>query len=103
MMRLNRRTIIFGIVFWILLLASVVLDDRHRWLDTAWLFACLAFGAIASVFSIMEMFRNRRTSGEYLYYRGVPRWMRWFLQDEDQYAKDLERRKNTAARSATRE
>ena len=50
---------------------------------------------ITSVFSILEMFPNRGTSREYLYHRGVPRWMRWFFLDEDRYAKDLEKRKNT--------
>jgi hypothetical protein len=78
-----KRTTIFGISFWALFLASAALSARYRWLDTAWLFACILFGIIASVFSVGEMFRNHRVSGEYIYYRGVPRWMRRFLVDDE--------------------
>lgn len=95
-----KRTTIFGISFWALFLASAALSARYRWLDTAWLFACILFGIIASVFSIVEMFRNHRVSGEYIYYRGVPRWMRRFLVDDEQYSKDLERRNIADAKRA---
>jgi amino acid transporter len=87
-----KRTIIFGTVFWVLFLVSVALGGRYRWISTAWVIACIAFIIITSISSITEILRNRNTSGEYIYYRGAPRWMRWFLQDEVEYAKDLEKR-----------
>jgi hypothetical protein len=59
----------------------------------AWLYLCVAFGVTTSIFSIAEMSRNGRSTGEYAYYRGAPRWLRWLLQDEDQYARDFQRRK----------
>jgi hypothetical protein len=91
-MNFKKRTTIFGAVFWILFLVSIGLATRYPWLDVVWMVAAIAFGIITSVFSIMEMFRNRASSGEYVYYRGAPRWVRWLLQDEDEYARDLERR-----------
>ena len=99
-MRRYRRTTIFGIVFWTLFLASAALSVRYRWLDTAWLFACILFGIIASVFSIVEMFRNHRVSGEYIYHRGVPRWMRRYLVDDEQHSNDLQTRKIADAKRA---
>jgi hypothetical protein len=51
------------------------------------------FAIIGSVFSVAEMFRHIEVSGEYAYYRGVPRWMRWFVLDDAEYAKDTERQK----------
>jgi hypothetical protein len=63
MMRHEQQTTIFGIVFWILFLTSIGLGfvTRYRWLDIAWLLAVYALAAIASVFYVLEFFRNRRT------------------------------------------
>jgi hypothetical protein len=91
----NRRSWIFGILFWLLLLVSIGLglNGRFQWLDTAWAFGRVFAVAAASVLIIVEMFRNRDGSGEYLYYKGVPRFMRSFLMDDEQFARDLEKRK----------
>ena len=89
----NRRSWIFGILFWVLFLISIGLTDRYRWLDAAWFIVMVLFGAVASILMIVEMARNRDGSGEYLYYKGVPRFMRSALMDDEQFAKDLEKRK----------
>jgi hypothetical protein len=86
----NRRSWIVGILFWLLFLISIALSDRYRWLNTAWVFGGVLFAAVASVLVIVEVFRSRDGSGEYLYYRGVPRFVRWLLMDDEQLAKDLE-------------
>jgi hypothetical protein len=105
MMSHNQRTTIFGIAFWLVFLVSIGLavSDRWLWLEAAWFFAGWAFAAVASVFSIVEMFKNRNHSNEYgggvarslqsSYY--LPRWMLWVLLDDEQYAKYLRRRKVT--------
>ena len=89
----NRRSWIFGILFWVLFLISIGLNDRYRWLDAAWFIGMVLIGAAASILIIVEMARNRDGSGEYLYYKGVPRFVRWALMDDEQFAKDLKKRK----------
>jgi amino acid transporter len=89
----NRRSWIFVVIFWLLFLVSIGLNERYPWVHTAWVFAALLFAIVGSVFSISEMFRHSDGSGEYVYYRGVPRWMRWFVLDDEEYAKDKERQR----------
>jgi hypothetical protein len=89
----NRRSWVFGVVFWGLLLACIGLSDRYRWLDAAWALACFLLIAICSVLTIAEMIRNRGRPGEYVYCRGVPRCLRRFVLDDKQYAKNLEMQK----------
>jgi hypothetical protein len=92
MMRHDQQTTIFGIVFWLLFLISIALGTfaRYQWLDIAWLLAVHAFAAIASVFFVLEFFRNRSTSADHR-----PRWLMWVLLDDQQYAKYLQRRRVT--------
>jgi hypothetical protein len=92
MMRHDQQTTIFGIIFWVLFLTSIGLGfvTRYQWLDVAWVLAGYALAAIASVFFVLEFFRNRGTSGEYR-----PRWLMWVLLDDQQYAKYLQRRRVT--------
>jgi hypothetical protein len=92
MMRHEQQTTIFGIVFWVLFLTSIGLGfvTHYQWLDIAWVLAIDALAAIASVFFVLEFFRNRDTSGEYR-----PRWLMWVLLDDQQYAKYLQRRRVT--------
>jgi hypothetical protein len=92
MMRHNQQTTIFGIVFWLLFLTSIGLGfvTRYQWLDIAWSLAGYAFAAIASVFYVLELFRNRGASGEY-----GPRWLMWVVLDDQRYAKYLQRRRVT--------
>jgi hypothetical protein len=102
----SRQTSIFGIVFWTLFLASIGLSDRYRWIDAVWFCVGWSFAAVASVFAIIERFRNRCTSD--LYIGGparslqsscyLPRWMMWVLLDDEQYAKYLKRRRDTHLR-----
>ena len=99
----NQRTTIFGIVFWILFLASIGFGFviHNRWLDAVWVCTGWSFAAVASVFAIIERLRNRNTSNEDVggparslqsnHY--LPRWMMWVLLDDEQYAKYLQRRR----------
>jgi hypothetical protein len=97
----SKQTTIFGIVFWILFLASIGLADRYRWLDVVWLCVGWSFAAVASAFAIIERLRNRNTSNQYAggpvrslqtsYY--LPRWIMWVLLDDEQYTKYLQRRR----------
>jgi hypothetical protein len=91
----NLRSWIFGIVFWLLYLISISagLNGGYRWLNTAWVLSGLLFGAVASVLLIVEVSRKRGGSGDFLYHRGVPRFMRSVMMDDEQFAKDLEKRK----------
>jgi hypothetical protein len=89
----NRRSWIFGILFWVLFLISIWLNDRYRWLDAAWFIGMVLLGTVASILIVVEMARNRDGSGEYLYYKGVPRFVRWALINDEQFAKDLQKRK----------
>jgi hypothetical protein len=106
-MRHSQQTAIFGIVFWVLFLGSIglVLNDHWLWLQVAWLFLGWAFAAVASVFSIVGMFKNRNSSN---YFSGparslwggnyyLPHWMMWVVADEEQYEKYLQRRRLTAS------
>lgn len=88
---LNKRRWIFITAFWLLFLASIAFAGHYRWIKTAWVGIMLAFAAIGSVYSILEMFRNGAADGNYVYYRGVPRFMRWFVLDDEEYEKDRER------------
>ena len=92
MMRHDQQTTIFGIVFWLLFLTSIAFGvfTRYQWLDIAWFLAVQVFVAIASVFFVLEFFRNRTTSGDHR-----PRWLMWVLLDDQQYAKYLQRRRVT--------
>jgi hypothetical protein len=89
----NRRSWIFVIIFWLLFLVSIGLNERHSWVHTAWVYAALLFAIVGSVFSVSEMSRHSDGSGQYVYYRGAPRWMRWFVLDDEEYAKDKERQR----------
>ena len=90
MMAHKQQTTIFGIVFWTLLLASIGLADRYPWLQTAWALVCFGFLAVAAVFSIVGMYKNRRFSNGDVYC--FPRWMIWVVLDDERYEKYLQRR-----------
>jgi hypothetical protein len=60
----NRRSWIFGILFWLLLLMSVGLSGRYPWLDAIWFIGIVLFIAVASV---------------------VPGFVRWALWDDEQF------------------
>jgi uncharacterized membrane protein YhaH (DUF805 family) len=84
---LNRRRRIAIVAFWVLLVASVALVRRHPWVDAAWnaLWALLAI--VVVIYSVGEMFRRGRSTGEYIYSRGVPRLLWWIVYDDAAYDK----------------
>jgi hypothetical protein len=87
LLTLNRRRWIAISLFWILFVASIGLVGRYPWLDTAWnaLWALLIIAAV--VYSVGEMFRRGRRTGEYVYSRGVPRCLWWIVYDDEVYDK----------------
>ena len=93
MQSLDKRRWVFIAVFWILFLVSIGLAEHYRWIKTAWVGIVWAFAAVGSVYSVIEMFRSGDRDGNYVYYRGVPKFMWWFVLDDEEYAKDLERQK----------
>jgi len=103
LINLNQRRWIFIAVFWILLLASIGFAEHYRWIKTAWVGIVWLFAAVGSVYSVIEMFRSGRSDGNYTYYRGVPRCMRWFVLDDEEYAKDLERQRAADKQMSERE
>jgi hypothetical protein len=84
---LNRRRWIAIIAFWILFVASVGLVRRYPWGDTAWSALWALLIIVAVVYSVGEMFRRGRRTGEYIYSRGVPRWLWWIVYDDESYDK----------------
>ena len=48
--------------------------------------------AVAAVYSVGEMFRRGRSTGEYIYSRGVPRWLWWIVLDDENYDKLVAKR-----------
>lgn len=100
---LNKRRWIFISVFWILFLGSIGLAEHYRWIKTAWVGIIWAFAAVGSVYSVVEMFRNSGSDGNYGYYRGVPKFMRWFVLDDEEYEKDLHRQKLAGERKRNEE
>jgi hypothetical protein len=92
MMRHDQQTTIFGIAFWLLFLTSIALGcfTRYQWLDLGWYLAVHAFAAIASVFFVLEFFRNCSTTGDCR-----PRWLMWVVLDDQQYERYLQRRRPT--------
>lgn len=64
-----------GIVFWVLFLGSLALDDRHPWVHTVWVVAWLLFFFVMAVFAGIQIFRHRHDTGGVVGYRGgVPSW-----------------------------
>ena len=92
-MTLNERRWTFLAVFWSLFLASIGFAQHYRWIKTAWVGIVWLFAAVGSVYSVIEMLQNRGTDGSYVYYRGVPKFMRWFVLDDEEYEKDIQRQK----------
>jgi len=76
------RNWIPGLVFWALFLISIALGRRYPWLDTIWYAAWMLFLIIVAVYGVLEMFRNRHDTAQYVGYRGVPRWVVRFFGDD---------------------
>lgn len=59
----SRRSWIFAIVFWLLFLVSIGLNERYPWVPAVWVYAALSFAIVTSIFSVNEMFRRSNGSG----------------------------------------
>jgi hypothetical protein len=88
---MNRRRWIAVIVFWILFVASIALDSRYPWVRLAWTSMGLTLLVVASVYSVVEMFRRGNRTGEMVYYRGVPRFLWWIVLSDEDYEKHSKR------------
>ena len=64
-----------AVLFWTLFLVSIGLGERYRWIDTAWYAAAMVFLVVVSIFSVVQIFRNRDRAEGYVGYRGVPAWV----------------------------
>jgi hypothetical protein len=84
---LNRRRWTGVIAFWILFVGSIVFVRRYPWLDTAWNTLWAALVIVVGFYSVREMFRRAEKTGEYVYYRGVPRFLWWFVMSDEEYEK----------------
>jgi hypothetical protein len=92
----NRLQWIFGILFWIVFLTSIWfgLDGRFGWLDRAWTYVRVIILAATSILMVVALNRTRKGPREYLYFRGVPRFIAALFWDDE----DLERRRRWSLR-----
>jgi hypothetical protein len=84
---MNRLRWIVIIFFWVAFLASIGLDPYYPWLRVIWTAGGLALIAVISVYSVVEMSRRGHRTGEFVYYRGVPRFLWWMALDDEEYEK----------------
>ena len=76
----NRRWIP-GIVFWVLFLGSIALDEQHPWVRTVWVAAWLLFLIIVALIAIVQIFRHRHDTGGVMSYRGASGWVATLFGD----------------------
>jgi hypothetical protein len=90
----NRRQWTFGILFWVIFLASLWfgLGNRIAWLDEAW--AIFRFAVLAVVSVIMVVAYRRGNSRGYFFARGLPRWIASCFWDDE----DIEKRRRWSLR-----
>ena len=81
--RVKRRSSMVAIAFWVWFLASVFLQKYYPWVDAVWLYFWLFTMVVAGIYSVREMFRSGERTGEYVYYRGVPRFLRWIFESDE--------------------
>jgi hypothetical protein len=74
---------IVGLAFWVWFLASLALYRAHPWVDAVFLYVWLVIMVIAGFYSVREMFQRGQRTGEYVYYRGVPRCLRWIFESDE--------------------
>jgi len=74
---MNRRRWIAVVVFWILFVAFIGLDPYHPWLRAVWAVLGIGLLVVGSIYSVVEMSRRGYRTGEFSYYRGVPRFLWW--------------------------
>jgi hypothetical protein len=76
----NRRWIP-GIVFWVLFLGSLALNEHHPWVDTVWVAAWLLFLIVVAVIALVQAFRHRHDTGDVISYRGTSGWVATLFGD----------------------
>lgn len=81
--RVKRRMWVVAIAFWVWFLTSVFLQKYYAWVDAAFLYFWLFIVVVAGFYSVREMFRRGEPTGEYVYYRGVPRFLRWIFESDE--------------------
>ena len=87
---MNRRRWIAVVVFWILFVASIGLDPYspyYPWLRVAWTVLGIGLLVVGSIYSVVETFRRGYRTGEFSYYRGVPRFLWSIVPDDEEYEK----------------
>jgi energy-coupling factor transporter transmembrane protein EcfT len=84
---MNRRRWIAVIVFWILFVASIGLDPYYPWLRVVWTVLGIGLLVVGSIYSVVETSRRGYRTGEFSYYRGVPRFLWWIVLDDEEYEK----------------
>ena len=77
-MRLRPKSIA-GIVFWILFVLSLVLNERYRWIDRVWSVTLWIFLLATTVYFIAHTLRHRSLAGV----SGYPKWFLRFSYDDD--------------------
>ena len=71
-----------GIVFWVLFLGSLALDEHHHgWVDTVWVAVWLLFLAVVGAIAVVQAFRHRHDTGGVLSYRGTIGWVAMLFGD----------------------
>jgi hypothetical protein len=71
---------IAGIVFWILFVLSLALNERYRWVDQIWS-VTLWFAVLGTlIYFMVESIRHRRVTST----RGYPRWFMRFAYDANE-------------------
>ena len=84
---MNRRRWIAVVVFWILFVASIGLDPYYPWLRVAWTVLGIGLLVVGSIYSVVETSRRGYRTGEFSYYRGVPRFLWSIVLDDEEYEK----------------
>ena len=81
---MNRRRWIAVVVFSILFVASIGLDPYYPWLRAVWIVLGIGLLVAGSIYSVVEMSRRGYRTGEFSYYRGVPRCLWWIVLDDEE-------------------
>jgi hypothetical protein len=79
----KHRLSLVALAFWAWFLASVAFYRSHPWVDAVFLYIWLVIMVIAGVYSVREMFRRSERTGDYVFYRGVPRFLRWIFESDE--------------------
>jgi hypothetical protein len=84
---MNRRRWIAVVVFWILFVASIGLDPYYPMAACRVDRSGIGLLVVGSLYSVVEMSRRGYRTGEFSYYRGVPRFLWWIVPDDEEYEK----------------